>query len=234
LIQIIKIAKIDAIILDVDIKRDRFEILHKMYQGRTENSLLLINPSVAELWDYNKNNPLLPSEVTSKSSLRVHWKCPICQYEWETAISNQMTSRGCPQCNNSVVSDQYNFAFLYPELLEEWDYTANDILPNALMPFSHEKRGWVCKVCGHKWQSSTAHRIDGNGCPECAKEKSRLAILKPVSQFSKDKRELMAQYESARAAERATNIGYKQISACCCGTKPSAGGYWWCFSMDIK
>lgn len=52
---------------------------------------------------------------------------------------------------------------------------------------------------------------------------------KPVMQLSKSG-EFIAQYSSAREAEKASGVGYRQISQVCNGNKKSAHGYLWKFA----
>lgn len=54
------------------------------------------------------------------------------------------------------------------KLLEEWDYEKNyPILPSHIKPKSNKPRWWVGK-CGHEWETSPNHRLNGTGCPYCA------------------------------------------------------------------
>ena len=56
------------------------------------------------------------------------------------------------------------------ELIPEWDYEANNKLglnPNKLLTNSSKKACWVCRVCGHKWQTQINVRKKGHGCPRC-------------------------------------------------------------------
>jgi len=218
---------------EIDCLKDRFSILHLMYQGRFRNSLSELNPEVAEFWDSERNYPLKPNEVTPCSNMKVFWLCPICGYKWEAGINSQRKSKGCPKCNKSVVSEEYNFAFLYPHLLSEWYYEENiGVDPKNIMPFSHEHRSWKCDNCGNIWKASTAHRINNTNCPKCGREKADNSRKKPVIQIDRITNDKIAIYESAREAERTTGIKYKSISACCTGTKKSAGVYFWEFGRN--
>ena len=44
-----------------------------------EKSLAYNFPELAEEWDYEKNTPLTPFDVSYGSTKKVYWKCPICQ-----------------------------------------------------------------------------------------------------------------------------------------------------------
>lgn len=56
-------------------------------------------------------------------------------------------------------------------LMKEWDYkenNKNNLFPDKLTLGSGKKVSWICKDCGHIWQSTIANRRIGNGCPKCA------------------------------------------------------------------
>ena len=69
-----------------------------------KNSLLSIHPDVAEEWDFEKNSPLKPDEVTRASGKKVWWICrndP--DHEWDAVIRNRTTlGSNCPHCENEI------------------------------------------------------------------------------------------------------------------------------------
>lgn len=69
------------------------------------------------------------------------------------------------ETNNSL-------AVLRPDLVQEWDYEANNHLnPKHFKVFSMEKVQWICSK-GHCWSATIASRTSvGNNCPECGHRK---------------------------------------------------------------
>ena len=65
-----------------------------------ENSLATNFPQVAKLWDYEKNAPLTPNEVTPSSGKIVWWKCEH-QHSWLKMVRYVKDSPKCPICTNS-------------------------------------------------------------------------------------------------------------------------------------
>ena len=66
-------------------------------KGKTD--LLTLFPDIAKEWDYEKNGDLLPSDISSKSSLKVWWKCSE-GHEWKATVGNRThNNSGCPRCN---------------------------------------------------------------------------------------------------------------------------------------
>ncbi|MBQ7473260.1 MAG: zinc-ribbon domain-containing protein [Oscillospiraceae bacterium] len=56
-------------------------------------------PEIAREWDYDKNGELDPCEVSSKSNLKVWWKCSE-GHEWKATVANRThNNSGCPRCN---------------------------------------------------------------------------------------------------------------------------------------
>ena len=68
---------------------------HKVLAGF--NDLATIYPEIAKEWNYEKNSPLLPTQVFSQSAKKVWWLCPK-GHEYQTTISNRRLS-GCPVCS---------------------------------------------------------------------------------------------------------------------------------------
>jgi translation initiation factor IF-1 len=83
------------------------------------------------------------------------------------------------------VSDKYNFAVLYPELLKTWDYSANiGVDPSKLSPKSNKKFYWKCEN-GHSWLSQVSSRTSGHGCYQCSRHKTLSGIKSKALQKTK-------------------------------------------------
>lgn len=119
-------------------------------------------------WDYEKNAPLKPEDVTAQSNKRVWWKCPDCEHSWSAKICNRSNGRGCPQCSNrALVRGVNDLATRNPSLAEEWDCVKNAPLsPSDVFSKSGKKYYWLCPN-GHSYLASVLHRASGTGCPEC-------------------------------------------------------------------
>ena len=57
-----------------------------------------------------------------------------------------------------------------PELLNEWNYEKNNIMPSDISIWSKNKVWWKCKE-GHSWEATPNHRKKGQGCPYCSGKK---------------------------------------------------------------
>jgi hypothetical protein len=142
------------------------------------NSLARLRPEVAKYWDYERNAPLTPDDVTISSNRKVWWCCEQ-GHSWLGIISKRKdaTLAGfCPYCNG--------LAAKHPEIAAEFLTEKNPGLDvRTLLPGSNKKAWWRC-ASGHEWQAVVGSRaLRGNGCPYCSglyrTEANSLAELYP-------------------------------------------------------
>ncbi|MBE6544039.1 MAG: hypothetical protein E7675_06520 [Ruminococcaceae bacterium] len=138
---------------------------HKVVAG--VNDLATIRPDLALQWHPTKNGELKPTEVTIGNGNNVWWKCEK-GHEWNAKISNRGNGNNCPICIGKKVFVGYNdLATVMPNLAKEWHPTKNGALtPKDVVPGSNKIVWWQCER-GHEWQTSVAHRRNGNRCPKC-------------------------------------------------------------------
>lgn len=67
----------------------------KLLQGY--NDLQTINPALVNEWNYEKNNGLIPADVSPRSDRKVWWKC-FNGHEWQATIGSRNRGSGCPTC----------------------------------------------------------------------------------------------------------------------------------------
>ena len=137
------------------------------------NDLQTINPSLANEWNYEKNNGLTPADVMPNSDKKVWWKCSK-GHEWQATIGSRNRGIGCPYCSGKKALPGHNdLQSVNPALAKEWNYEKNNgLTPADVMPNSDKKVWWICSK-GHEWQAIIGNRHRGNGCPICRKTKSR-------------------------------------------------------------
>lgn len=68
------------------------------YMLMKNGSLAQNNPSLSQNWNYAKNYPLTPDEVTANSHKKVWWKCIVCGHEWVAEIKSRNKGCRCPNC----------------------------------------------------------------------------------------------------------------------------------------
>ena len=165
---------------EIDPDFDRFEILEDKYKRTVENSFVNSFPDIFKDWNYEKNQTFNPKSFTKGSTIKVWWKCHVCKQEWQAKIVDRTSGHNkCPVCSNKILREGFNdFATLYPEILEEWDYNKNTILPNKILKRHNTKVSWKCKKCGFEWIASLGERTrkdKPSGCPQCKLNKASLA-----------------------------------------------------------
>ena len=138
------------------------------------NDLKAVRPDLAAEWNFEKNKPLLPTEVKLQSNKKVWWVCKK-GHEWQAAVCYRSRSNKCPYCSNKVVLEGDNdLGTLYPSLAAEWHPSKNErLLPSQVTAGSGRKVWWICEK-GHEWQATIAGRVKGSKCPYCSR---RYAIV---------------------------------------------------------
>jgi ribosomal protein S18 len=126
-------------------------------------------PELVKQWHPTKNYDKLPGDFAQFSGKEVWWKCnkgP--DHEWEARVENRTRRKqGCPFCRNHRVSVTNRFDLIQIDLLKEWNYEKNKILPSEITNGTNLKVWWKC-IKNHEWQSKVADRVQKNyGCREC-------------------------------------------------------------------
>ncbi|MBE6687521.1 MAG: hypothetical protein E7591_09895 [Ruminococcaceae bacterium] len=137
-----------------------------------ENDLQTVNSTLAEEWNYDKNNGLTPRDLLPNSNKKVWWKCSK-GHEWQATVNHRNNGRGCPACSgNIVLKGENDLQTISPTLAKEWNYEKNgNTKPEHFTESSSKKVWWKCSK-GHEWQATINHRNNGRGCPICNSERN--------------------------------------------------------------
>ena len=156
--------------LDINLERDNIEIENLREYTEKENSLLIMNPKIAQEWNYAKNGKLRPEIVSASSHKKAWWICSK-GHEWQAAISSRNKGAGCPYCFGRIaIKGENDLQTLNPTLASEWNYEKNNALtPIDVKPNSNKKVWWKCAK-GHEYQAAIYNRSTGGGCPYCANQ----------------------------------------------------------------
>ena len=138
------------------------------YAVKGENDLQTVNPILAQEWNYEKNNGLIPMDVLPNSNKKVWWKCSK-GHEWQAIVANRTKGNGCPYCAGLYpIIGKNDLQTVNPILVKEWNYERNgNLKPEQFTANSDKKIWWKCSE-GHEWQAVIGGRNRGNGCPYCA------------------------------------------------------------------
>ena len=182
---------------DVDITRDKSQIMSLYAMDKKNNSLAARFPKVAEKWDYEKNVGLAPDMVDSGSGKRFWWKCRLCGYGWYGSVGNQtntiwVNDDRCPKCCRSRKKRDLTIGCTletqYPKLAREWFQERNgDLKPSDVTPGSHKSVWWRCEKCGHVWQKKINERVrrSESGCLKCSRSALPFSFEKFLVEFRK-------------------------------------------------
>ena len=149
-------------------KGNTISVALKARNLRVLGSLAQTYPELAAQWHPTNNGEETADDVVAGSDKKVWW-LGTCGHEWKATINSRVKGIGCPICHNHQLLVGFNdLASQHPELLDEWDYQANHKLPSEVLAGTEEKTAWICRDCGHRWETRTYLRTQlKRGCPKC-------------------------------------------------------------------
>lgn len=138
---------------------------HNKKSSETYN-LATERPEIAKEWDYEKNYPIRPEDISPQVCDSYWWLCPK-GHPYKATPNNRF--RGKSRCD-ICYKEENSLANKRPDLVKEWHPTKNGTLtPNDVTFGKHDKVWWLCPECGHEWPATITNRAKGRGCPECRK-----------------------------------------------------------------
>ena len=160
-------------------------------EGNPEDNLLMLCPSIAEWWDYEKNAPYGPEQFTAGASFKAHLRCPDCGLELYSSVGSLLSRdetgnviiRHEGRCRKyKALESENNLVKNYPEIEEWWDYDKNEgERPEEYTLYSPKRAHFKCPDCGNETFSRIVDAFslgeDGNprlfDCPVCNERKAR-------------------------------------------------------------
>jgi hypothetical protein len=131
-------------------------------------NLYLLKPNLVLEWHPSKNGNLRPRDVTPGSGKKVWWICAE-GHEWQAAIYSRSNGRGCSHCNKSHPINNSELMVSDLPIAREWHPTKNGNLSLRDVDSGFgEKVWWICEE-GYEWQATVKSRMEGAGCPRCAR-----------------------------------------------------------------
>lgn len=130
--------------------------------------------------DTNKNIELGidASNVSCGSTQKIWWKCDN-NHSYDMTIFNKLKSTGCPICRNKRIIPGVNDLKTWCkdndklDILEDWDYTKNQIKPENVSFGSNKIAFWKCHKCGFEWKTRiNSLTINGTRCSKCSRRLS--------------------------------------------------------------
>ena len=129
-----------------------------MNKIRPRNSLLTERPTLASEWHPTLNGSKTPDLYTIKSREYIWWQCPYnIVHVYRSRISDRVNGECCPFDSGNKVIPKESLAANNADLVKEWDFEKNDLLPDEISSTSSEKYYWKC-TSGHNWKASIYQR----------------------------------------------------------------------------
>lgn len=156
---------------EIDVAKDRVQILEMYHRVRAKNNILQKAPEIAAQWHPTKNGNLKPEYFPFGSKEKVWW-LGKCGHEWASAIyTRTKVGNGCPYCRNLYVNETNSLESLNPEMLKFWDFdknNADEIYPSLVVPSSPKEVWWRCSN-EHSFKSGIRVRLASKheSCPYC-------------------------------------------------------------------
>ena len=135
------------------------------------NDLETCNPILSKEFDVQKN-AVLPSDIIYGGVKPYWWKCEN-GHSYQETINAKKRGYGCPICSNHRLLRGYNdLQTINPTLSAEFDISKNNgSTPTDYFSKSGKKVWWRCSKCGHSWTAQIIKRTNGQGCPQCYKNR---------------------------------------------------------------
>ena len=121
------------------------------------------------LEDWSAQNPA-PNTVNRTTQKKFIWDCSKCGSSYEATPFNRFHyGTGCHNCANprKIPGSLGLLVDVRPDLVEEFDETANTVSVSTLTCGSKYKAVWRCKECHCQWTAPVFNRVAlGKGCPQ--------------------------------------------------------------------
>lgn len=119
-------------------------------------SLALEFPNIAKEWDYDKNYPIKPENIVSRSHKKFWWRCSKCGYEWQTTPLVRTRGSGCKKCGYKSASQKMCKPVLQFDkkgnFIEEYESIDNAIKETGIIHISDVCRGERKTAGGYIWK----------------------------------------------------------------------------------
>lgn len=134
------------------------------------NDLLTLYPDVVREWDFERNDPIQPTEVKAGSNRKVWWTCSTCGHKWNATVTGRTTGHGCPKCGELKKGPKRKSHEVFAQELRNINPHI-DLVDDYIISTSKIK--CHCLICGHEWYAFPGNLLKGKGCPICARNKRK-------------------------------------------------------------
>ncbi len=145
----------------------------------SKHSLATTHPHLADEWDFNKNAPVKPDQISAESRKKMWWLCGRTDnHSWRASIALRANGKStCPVCQPVK---KISLAAGDPQLALEWCTRLNGKLSPSDVSLRTSREVWWQCPNSHQWKCRiNARSIKGSGCPHCRKQFPMLCETHP-------------------------------------------------------
>lgn len=118
-----------------------------------------------------------------KNSFLIRWDCIYSQ------------GQGCLQCA-TIPKEGERLSDVFPQLLNEWNYSKNKKYPHEYSYGSVEVVWWKCSVCSNEWKTKISKRTcDKTGCKKCHAKRGESVIANSLKSYLKFNYKAISEYK---------------------------------------
>lgn len=135
-------------------------------------------PNLAKELDTIKNGYGIVKNYSSCSMKPIYWVCEN-GHSYDMPPARKIKTKGCPICNNTRVIEGVNDLKTWCEtngrtqILDDWDYSKNIVLPTEISFGSNRKVWFKCHVCKFEWRTVVSSRTSQHtDCKMCQRRLS--------------------------------------------------------------
>jgi very-short-patch-repair endonuclease len=127
----------------------------------------------AILWNYEKNENVLPRNVFLNSNHKYWFDCDICKHDLFITPNEVYNNKFCGYCAHQRICGKdncefcFNNSFASNEKVKYWNYTLNHpYIPLKIFRTNHKKFWFTCDY-NHNFNASLCHVSNNQWCPFC-------------------------------------------------------------------
>lgn len=198
---------------------------HKVLEGF--NDLKTTHNEIAKEWDYEKNYPLRPENVSKGYDKKVWWICPTCNNSYKCSPNTRVSGNvGCNKCNGGVSKkiNQYDLKGEYLKTYDSCSEAARIIGGNTAF------LSRACKKHNIAYNYQWRYLEDVNS-GNINKYVPKIFNNRKVNQYTTDGKYIKT-YESITIAKEET--GASKICEVCSGNRKTSGGFKWKYADEEK
>ena len=146
--------------IDINIDKDRYEIMSYLKDMSINDSLTIKYPEIAKEWNIELNNGISPNSVKPGSYKKFWFNCPICNIPYNTSVSSRVRGTACPKCGIIKNTISRSIPVLKidintGEVLEEYKSISEASRINHLSNITSVCKGKRNQAGGYKWKYKT-------------------------------------------------------------------------------